>query len=57
MSISPNPGMIIGAYVACVVLTVWVEKSKSSIQLIAAVALAIICAAFAAFFLERRCAT
>jgi len=57
VSISPNPGMIIGAYVACVVLTVWVEKSKSSIQLIAAVALAIICAAFAAFFLERRCAT
>ncbi len=57
VTISPNPGMIIGAYLVCIASVVWVEKSKSSSQLIAAVAVAIICAGFAAFLLERRCAT
>ena len=57
VTISPNPGMIIGAYLACIASVVWVEKSKSSSQLIAAVAVVIVCAALAAFLLERRCAT
>ena len=57
VTISPNPGMIIGAYVGCVFATIWIENSKSSSQMIAAIAVAIVCAALAAFLLERRCAT
>jgi len=57
VTISPNPGMIIAAYIACVFAIVWIEKSKSSSPVIAAVAVAIVCAALAAFLLERRCAT
>ena len=57
VTISPNPGMIIGAYLLCAAAVIWAEKSKSSSQLIAAVAVAIVCAALAAFLLERRCAS
>jgi hypothetical protein len=57
VTISPNPGMIIGAYLGCAVSIVWVAKAKSSSQLIVAVAVAIVCATLAAFLLERRCAT
>lgn len=57
VTISPNPGMILGAYLVCIISIVWVEKSTSLSQLIGAVAIAIVCAALAAFLLERRCAT
>jgi hypothetical protein len=57
VSISPQPGMIIGSYVGCVVLVPWVEKSKSSLQLIAAVVASIVCAALSAYLMERRCAS
>jgi hypothetical protein len=57
VTISPNPGMVLGAYLACIISIVWVEKSTSLSQLIGAVAVAIVCAGLASFFLERRCAT
>jgi len=57
VTISPQPGMIVGAYLGCVFLVAWIETSKSSLHLIAAVPVAIVCAALAAFFMERRCAS
>jgi hypothetical protein len=57
VTISPNPGMVLGAYLVCIISIVWIEKSTSLSQLIGAVAVAIVCAGLASFFLERRCAT
>ncbi len=57
VTISPQPGMIVGAYLGCVFLVPWIVASKSSAHLIAAVAVAIVCAVLAAFFMERRCAS
>ncbi len=57
VTISPQPGMIIGSYLGCVVLIPLVAKSKGSVQLLVAVVVAIVCTLLAAFLLERRCAT
>ncbi|HYS52826.1 MAG TPA: hypothetical protein VER58_03550 [Thermoanaerobaculia bacterium] len=57
VTISPQPGAIVISYVGCIALVPWIEKSKSSLQLIAAVAASIVCAALSAYLLERRCAT
>jgi len=58
VTISPQPGMIIGSYVGCAVLIPLLAKStKGSVQLLVAVVVAIVCTLLAAFLLERRCAT
>jgi len=57
VTISPQPGMIIGSYLGCVVLIPLVAKSKGWVQLLVAVVVAIVCTLLTAFLLERRCAT
>jgi hypothetical protein len=58
VTISPQPGMIIGSYLGCAVLFPLLAKStKGSVQLLVAVVVAIVCTALSAFLLERRCAT
>lgn len=53
--ISPNPVMVVCAYVGCVVLAALMKGVTSANQLLAVGALAAICTVAAAFFLERRC--
>ena len=57
VTISPQPAMIIGSYLGCMVLIPWIAKSKSWLHLMVALAVAIVCTALSSFLLERRCAT
>lgn len=56
--ISTEPAMIIGCYLACVVVIPIVEKNtKAPMQLLIAGVLAIVCAGLSVLLLERRCAS
>lgn len=59
VALSPQPAMIIGAYVAGVFLAAFTERAGAAQWMPIAIALVggVVCTAAAAFFLERRCAT
>jgi len=57
VTISPQPGMIIGSYLGLIVLHLLLATSKGWVQLLVAVVVVIVCTLLAAFLLERRCAT
>lgn len=57
VTISSQPAMIIGAYVASAAAIPWMESSKSALFALVMGAVSIVCAALAGFILERRCAS
>jgi len=58
VTISSQPALLVGGYMACGLLIPWIQGSKSSLQVMGGgVGAAIVCTALAGFILERRCAT